>query len=51
MKSLVYRPFAKETYPILLLALMPGFIQRRIFTIHSYDKVADIKDVKKLIGR
>lgn len=46
MKSLVYRPFAKETYPILLLALMPGFIQRRIFTIHSYDKVADIKDVK-----
>lgn len=25
---------------------MPGFIQRRIFTIHSYDKVADIKDVK-----
>ena len=51
MKSLVYRPFAKETYPILLLALMPEFIQRRIFTIHSYDKVADIKDVKKLIGR
>lgn len=51
MKSLVYRPFAKETYPILLLALMPEFIRRRIFTIHSYDKVADIKDVKKLIGR
>lgn len=50
MKSLAYRPFAKETYPILLLALMPRFIQRRVYTIHSYDKVADIKDIKKLLG-
>ena len=50
IKSLTYRPFAKETYPIILLALMPSFIQRKVFTIHSYDKVADIKDVKKLLG-
>ena len=44
-KSLFYRPFAKETYPIMILALMPRFIQRRVFTIHSYDKVADIKKI------
>lgn len=49
LSSLAYRPFAKETYQILLLALMPGFIQRRIFEIHSYDKIADIKDVIKSI--
>lgn len=49
MKSLAYRPFAKETYPILILALMPRFLQKRVFAIHSYDKVADIKDVKKLL--
>lgn len=48
-KSLFYRPFAKETYPIMILALMPRFIQRRVFAIHSYEKVADIKDVKKLL--
>lgn len=48
--SLRYRPFAKETYFILVLALMPRFIQKRIFVIHSYSKVADYKDVVKLWG-
>lgn len=50
MKSISYRPFAKETYSILLLAMLPNFLQKKIFAIHSYDKVADIKDVARIWG-
>lgn len=46
LKSILYRPFAKETYSILVLALLPRFMQKKIFAIHSYDKVAEIKDLK-----
>lgn len=41
MLSLKYRPFAMEIYPIILLALLPTFIQKRVFSIHSHAKVAD----------
>lgn len=50
LKSISYRPFAKETYPILVLALLPRFMQKKIFTIHSYSKVTDIQSVITLIG-
>ena len=35
LNSLYYRPLAKETYPILILSLMPSFIQRKVFRIRS----------------
>lgn len=50
MLSLCYRPFAKETYPIIVLALMPTFVQKRIFSMHSYSKVANIKDIIGKLG-
>lgn len=50
LKSIYYRPFARETYPILLLALMPRFMQKKVFGIHSYEKVADIKDIRRILG-
>lgn len=49
LKSILYRPFAKEIYPILVLALLPRFMQKKIFTLHTYDKVTEIKDIKKII--
>ncbi len=50
LKSIYYRPFAKETYPILLLAILPKFIQKKVFAIHSYAKVADLEDVIRVLG-
>ena len=51
LKSLRYRPFAKETYPILFLAVMPRFLQKRIFSIHSFEKVNTVRDIKNIFGK
>lgn len=50
LKSISYRPFAKETYPILVLALLPRFIQKKIFAIHSHRETDDIQEITKSTG-
>lgn len=35
MKSLWYRPFAFETYPILVMGCLPNFISRKILSTHK----------------
>ena len=51
LKSLRYRPFAKETYPILFLSVMPRFLQKSIFSIHSFEKVNTVRDIKNIFGK
>ena len=36
MKSLWYRPFAFETYPILILGCLPNCISRKILSAHKF---------------
>ena len=36
MKSLRYRPFAVETYPILIMGCLPNCVSRKILSTHRY---------------
>lgn len=36
LKSLWYRPFAFETYPILILGCLPNFISRKMLSAHKF---------------